>query len=1106
MESTEQFILSGNLSKSSKNEKMALNTVISGNKKLLPEDGITSTIDLYEKYLEERRNSNKFRLSININPFCTNVLFNPFTEIVKYETENVDGHKVPKNTFLNFSIISIDDEGEVEIKNLSDKNVYEDKAIGKDKPDYSYSAAEDCDDLRTLVPCDKRFVGNKYKWTAYDAIRDTQLSNERCGFKYYCGLDIFNNHVLRTKTFKPVNYTELSKKPIVSYRTVYGDDFDNPVQGNSANHIYVIPENFNTIDDYMRDKNGVIISDNVFVSNRYWTEAAPFEYPVPLHLYQRYDIMPFEDCIRARLVEKNGWFGFSNAATFDSLSLNNTDEDSPISSLEFSISPSFISQSSCGEDMDKQLTISLDEYTAKNQIGTSLGINKVINNASYCDFIDMYPTRELFSFTPLFNNTYKRYEKNWNYCLTYPSESIKVDFKGNKFPFFYYLPDKTIALRSVLFDEYVVDDKGRNLVTIYSIAQHGLKVGDNVNVYKGDELFYNNGKVVNVYDKYIFQIYKDSANISNMTINVDEIEWSANGRAEIDGIRIEKYENYIAYKGKYYPIAESNRCNIDEEAQVISFKRVVNDVECEYYVRKFSRLPNFKFADAEINDYNIYEDSELNLINKYSEPKDDKKLALYDFENHINSMSFAQTVYGDESTEILYTDDIDISYLKDNLGRPLSEIYFTILKNNKGYKKWYKNQISYNNETGHDDFEDIEFSHCFGYNSSSFLLNQNYRWFNDSTGFILKDVRDISAEKNYGLRYHEHNDEQDYFDDEMRFDEIKDYYGDICYYSPVECDEYVLQSVMGRFNTVQREISFYPEFNNSNIRDEYKRYSTYFNSYYDENIFCNGVLLHDEIIDNDDDVSLETQVISAFENFNYNDDVSNKFYHSSFNFNDKTNFYYNGMQSLREGYYYKMHYKIPLKTVSMSISSDAGINYEIFSIEATNNERLKIQTVSQNGLTLNDKLTLYNKTKNKFYYLTISEIFTEYYFECTVKNEDLSDGFKDEIDFVDEVSLVKRNLNTPEYARIIKDGSCKYYWREIMPNGVEQGDSKVYPFTNGAFYVNRQINFFLRRQDPYGENLGRTGKGQIKYSPDGEKLPDDYYDNIYYDSEEIETC
>ena len=89
---------------------------------------------------------------------------------------------------------------------------------------------------------------------------------------------------------------------------------------------------------------------------------------------------------------------------------------------------------------------------------------------------------------------------------------------------------------------------------------------------------------------------------------------------------------------------------------------------------------------------------------------------------------------------------------------------------------------------------------------------------------------------------------------------------------------------------------------------------------------------------------------------------------------------------------------------------------------------------------------------------------------------------------------------------MIKDGSCRYYWRNIISNGIEDGDSKVYPFTNGAFYVNKQINFFLRRQDPHGENLGKLVQGQMDFTPKGEKLPDDYYDNLYYDSEEIETC
>ena len=48
MESTEKFILSGDLNKSSKNENMSLNTVISGNRKLLPDDGVGDKINMYD--------------------------------------------------------------------------------------------------------------------------------------------------------------------------------------------------------------------------------------------------------------------------------------------------------------------------------------------------------------------------------------------------------------------------------------------------------------------------------------------------------------------------------------------------------------------------------------------------------------------------------------------------------------------------------------------------------------------------------------------------------------------------------------------------------------------------------------------------------------------------------------------------------------------------------------------------------------------------------------------------------------------------------------------------------------------------------------------------
>jgi hypothetical protein len=532
-----------------------------------------------------------------------------------------------------------------------------------------------------------------------------------------------------------------------------------------------------------------------------------------------------------------------------------------------------------------------------------------------------------------------------------------------------------------------------------------------------------------------------------------------------------------------YAITVSNRCNVDEEAQHISFKRVLNNVECEYYVRVFSRLPNFKFADAEINDYNLYGSSGLDLISRYSSLN-------YDFENHISNNSFSETYYGDKNTEILYTDDIDVSFLKDNLGRPLSEIYFTVVKNNKGYKEWYKRK-GYENEKR--TWDNIELSRCFGYNSSSFLFNDYYRFGNKELG-SLKDVRDINAGDRGGLIYID-----GYERDEIKFDDVKDYYGDICCYCPVECDEYSLQSVMDRFNTAQRELSLYGM--------EYDFVPERFNSLTEDGDDGDVIMFHDEIIDDESGyIGEESLLKDLYKSFNINSKLHHSSYHLEPSTNLKAAYKYHHMLDFKEGYYYKMHYKIPLKTISQTISSDKGISYDMYFIKESGGS-LNIKTVDKNGLSVNDKLILYNKVENKLYYLTVSSIFTEYYFECSVKNEDLTDGFNDEIKYVENFSLLQRSAYIPEYAKIIKDGSCEFYWRDIVSNGIESNDSVIYPFTNGAFYINKQINFFLRRQDPNKENLGMTySDGQFDYTPEGESLPIDYYNNQYYNSEEIESC
>lgn len=1073
MDSTEKIILSESLNKSSKNENMSLNISLSGNKKLLPDDGVETKLDLYDLYVNERKESNKFRIIVDINPYCSNVLFNPFTEIVKYSGNTIE--------VLNYSSKTINDG-----------------IIGKT---------------------------SSFTWTAYDAIRDTQLSNDNCGYTYYCGLDIFNNHILRNTTFKSINYSSKSSNPIAKYSEVYGNQGykDRYIQGTETRpYPYLRETDFNTIDDYLRDKNGIIASDYILthlprgphVSMKLSTEAN-----IPFHLYQSTDVLTFEESYDNNLIEKNGWFGFYNSANLATLLLDDDTGSTTSASASFSISPNKISVS-CDEsgEYSTRLNIGVDYSEYEDQNSSTLSINKVINNRKYGDFIDMYPTRELFSFTPLYNENQKRYEKNWNYCLTYPSESITKDFNEEEFPFFKRLSDNTISLKAITYDEYVVDDDGRDLLTIYSICEHGLQKGDNVNIYKNDELFYRNGVVVNVVDKYIFQIYKDSADMSNMWINVDEV-FSGTSMADIHD---DRYNTFLVTSGKYvqYSIEEkdiessaitnfyegvsvitaSRRCNIDPTAQDVSFKRVVNDVECEYYVRVFSRLPNFKFADAEINDYNLYEDKDLKLIDRYSDPTS----SITNFENSISDTSFADTAYGDNTTQIVFTDDIDTSYLKDNLGRPLSEIYLTIVKNNKGFRKWYTNNFN--------NVSEIEYSHCFGYISSSFLYNDYYRDLKDDKTKNKKtkhyDVRDIHAGSNFGLKYHD-NSNKIYTIDEIDFDTTRKYYGDIVCYSPVECDETSLQSVMARFNTVQREISNYS--NMYDIQDDnttsYEWRISKFNNL-GEDSDKTGVLFHDEIID--DEINSVENIIDAskmWEKFN-NDTPT--LYHSSFHLSSgdtkKDDYKFSGMTSLNEGYYYKMHYKIPLKTVSSTLNSDNGINYELFNISKIGKKDLLIKTTNENDLSLNDKLILYDKVDNTFYYLTVSEIYTRFYFKCSVKNENLKEVFSGSVKDIEAYSLNKKSLGTPDYAKIIKDGSCRYYWRNIISNGIEENDSKVYPFTNGAFYVNRNINFFLRRQDPEKENLAIVEEGSFDYVPEGEKLPLSFYDDQYYDSEEIEIC
>ena len=59
------------------------------------------------------------------------------------------------------------------------------------------------------------------------------------------------------------------------------------------------------------------------------------------------------------------------------------------------------------------------------------------------------------------------------------------------------------------------------------------------------------------------------------------------------------------------------------------------------------------------------------------------------YKSSINQLAFAKTIYDDNISQIIFTDEVDIADIKDNRERPLTEVYLTILKANRGNKEWY---------------------------------------------------------------------------------------------------------------------------------------------------------------------------------------------------------------------------------------------------------------------------------------------------------------------------------------------------------------------------------------------------------------------------------
>lgn len=199
------------------------------------------------------------------------------------------------------------------------------------------------------------------------------------------------------------------------------------------------------------------------------------------------------------------------------------------------------------------------------------------------------------------------------------------------------------------------------------------------------------------------------------------------------------------------------------------FTRWVDDKESKYYVRVFSALTTDEI------EYDIY------------------------------PTAYEKTYYGDQVVSYNFKDDIDVNGLRDNLGRPLSEVFLTIIKKKQDADPTSLNDIYWDSQqTSSTEFWTDKLG---GFITSNETINYNIRAVNDP---------------NYN---------QVYYTTGVTENDSK-YVGDIVEYNENELYEKVLEDVYHRLNTVYREENglyegyIYKPHNRIKIRD-YSGYIEY---------------------------------------------------------------------------------------------------------------------------------------------------------------------------------------------------------------------------------------------------------------------------------------
>lgn len=968
----EEYIrLTSTDSVNSVNKEAFVNVELQQHTKVFPFPSISETIDQREVFEQEREDSTKYRLILTINPYCTNVLFNAITEIVQHEGTNEVGKL----------IIASDSGIKPSIKNYT-------------------------------------IQGKTDNVTNTDMVRNTEYANGDDPFVYHCGYDIFNNHILRNKSFKLVN-------PLTgnSYK------FQNTTDKNK------IKNNFNTIRDIMRYSDGkeIKLTRRTDVKTIQGVENSDSQ-NYARHLYLKDDILSLIDSINANMSEQNGWWGFYNRSS--------------IASCDF-----------------------------KKNEWQDMKISKIFNGKYFdgsqeqehmaCEFIEMYPDSTLYSFNPKYNVLQNREEQNWDICITYPYDKDdgenKILIKGSTDES--DNDGKPIYVNGLLLANYkqTKGTSGQDILLFRSLVKHNLKVGDKFKLFYSPRNYKAESHFKEIKDRQ-FEV----VNIGNLEGDYLDYYFYING--------INDLKEILGY-------GEDEKIN--SEDFYFRFIKVINDRDCKYYYRKFKKLPNFKFKKMELTE-DVASDKEKfeKYVSENCKDLNNDDMLLFQKEQY--PLAFAKTIYNDSITQVTFTDTIEIDKIKDNLGRPLTEIFVTIIKRNKGHELWY--------EKSKKDLENIEFSHCFGTLNSG--LEIHTEWSDD---IVLKNTRaKISDCTVITTTDGESLDKDITIEDDV-------FYGDVVELDTYNMVENVLSDVHFRFNTEQRE----HDFNN------------------DDDLNC-GKFIYDEIMgdDYDHDRGNKNDNKSGWHCAQYDMDCIN-----DTGVEEEEQICDNVDLAKRttyrpEGYHYKAHYPIKVREFgSMRQGSHKDITISSCRPRQAGGMFIEVVSTLRSGANSGNIVYLCDDMKQEMIPLTINSVLSNVrflvnpmkpnddnyknifeicngllYSERTIEefmekwvDEDGNEHFAEEHEkgtTIKDYSMPKyvlrlKNYDIPSYA--YKVATNVYLWRDVLNVGNKDTvELTEYPFANGHFYINKDINFFLKRQDPFGYN------GLYSES----KYPNDIYGNV----------